>query len=316
MDRIPIIVITGATASGKTSLSIELAKSLGGEIVSADSMQIYKYMDIGTAKPTIEERENIPHHLLDIISPFESYSVADYVKDASCVVSDIYKRGKLPIVTGGTGLYVTSLVNDVDFDDTCDDPTLRDELFEIAKREGANKLLEILSEFDEISAKELHPNNVRRIVRAIEFYKTTGKTISEHKYETKLKKSRFESIIFSISHDRGELYQRIEKRVDAMIEQGLTDEVKKLIDMGCSKKLQSMQAIGYKQLLDYFSGLSTFDEAIRIIKRDSRRYAKRQLTWIRRDDRVIYLDSKGDILNNALSYIKDFKKNIDIFNKI
>lgn len=306
MNKIPIIVIAGATASGKTALSIETAKNFGGEIVSADSMQIYKYMNIGTAKPDDAEKDGVIHHLMDFVNPWEEYSVADYVEDAHKCIYDISKRGALPVVVGGTGLYINSLVDDVSFDEGTGDENIRRELYETAEKEGAGRLLEMLAEFDGEAARSIHPKNVRRIIRAIEFYRVTGKTISAHNAETKEKESRYEPLLLAVKWDRDKLYERIEKRVDIMLEAGLLEEVAALFEMGCTKKMQSMQGIGYKQLLDYYRGFSTLDEAVRIIKRDSRRYAKRQITWFKRDSRIHWLDAGSDIVKQAEEYTASF----------
>lgn len=286
MKKLPLIVICGPTASGKTALAIEAAKRYGGEIVNADSMQIYKYMNIGTAKPSDAELAAAVHHLVGFIDPREQFSVADYVPAAHEVISGIVSRGHIPIVAGGTGLYITSLVNDVEFGDDGSDPEIRAELNRLAEEKGAEELLKMLAEFDPVSAERLHPNNLRRIVRAIEFYKTTGRTISEHQEETKRKESRYEPQMFMVDYERSVLYDRINRRVDIMLEQGLVGEVESLLDMGCTAEMQSMQGIGYKETIEYIKGSITLDECAELIKQNSRRYAKRQLTWFRRDDRI------------------------------
>ncbi|MBQ7573828.1 MAG: tRNA (adenosine(37)-N6)-dimethylallyltransferase MiaA [Clostridia bacterium] len=306
MTKIPIIVVLGPTASGKTALAIDIALSFDGEIVSADSMQIYKHMDIGTAKPTHEERAKAPHHLIDFVSPTDSYSVADYCADAHGVIKDITERGKLPVMCGGTGLYINSVINDVTFTEMKADMKLRAELFEIAKEQGGEKLIEMLAEFDPTSAKTLHPNNIKRIIRAIEFYKLCGVPISEHNEETKNIESRYLPLMFMIDYDREVLYERINKRVDIMIDMGLIDEVKSLMDMGCNKQMQSMQGIGYKEIIEYLDSKCSLEEAISKIKQASRNYAKRQLTWFRRDDRIIHLNPYEDFKNTAVENIKRF----------
>lgn len=289
MKKIPLVVVAGPTASGKTGLAIEIAKRFDGEVVSADSMQIYKYMDIGTAKPTAEERAMCPHYLIDFVEPDEEFSVADYTRLAHEKIADIYKRGKLPVMCGGTGLYINSVVNDVEFGEMESDQKLRSELEEIGRAEGGEKLIEILEKFDPVSAKRLHPNNMRRVIRAIEFYKLTGVPISEHQEMTKQIESRYDPVMFCIDHDRDILYDRINKRVDIMIRDGLLDEVKRIMDMGYTKELNSMKGIGYKEIMDYFNGECTLEEAVENVKQGSRRYAKRQLTWFRRDERIIML---------------------------
>ena len=303
MTKIPLIVVAGPTASGKTSLAIDIAKELDGEIVCADSMQIYKYMDIGTAKATKEEQAQCPHHLMDIVEPDCEFSVADYTELAHKTISDIVSRGKTPIMCGGTGLYIDSVVNDVEFGEFENDYTLRRELEELAKKEGPQKLIDILSKFDVESAKKLHPNNLKRIIRAIEFYKVSGIPISEHQHMTKLKESRYNAVEFIIDRERCELYDRINRRVDIMMNEGLTDEVNMLIGRGYSPELNSMQGIGYKELIAYFDGKSTLDEAVDAIKQNSRRYAKRQLTWFRRNENIHWL-SPDNALEEALKTLK------------
>lgn len=303
-DKIPVVVVAGPTASGKTRLAIDIANSFDGEIVSADSMQIYKYMDIGTAKPTDDERRECVHHLIDFVEPDEDFSVAQYTELAHKVIYDIYSRGKLPVMCGGTGLYINSVIDDITFGEMESDEHLRAELKEIAERDGNEKLIEILSEFDPISAARLHPNNVRRVIRAIEFYKLTGTPISEHQEMTKQTESRYDPIMFCINYERGVLYERINKRVDIMISEGLIDEVSYLMKMGYTADLNSMKAIGYKEIAEYINGKCTLEEAIESVKQGSRRYAKRQLTWFRRDKRIIMLDPDS-AAEEAKEIIKD-----------
>lgn len=303
MKKIPLIVVAGPTASGKTALAIDIAKSVGGEIVSADSMQIYKYMDIGTAKATPEEMAQCPHHMIDIIEPDCDFSVADYAKLAHSEIENIINRGNIPILCGGTGLYIDSVVNDVEFGENDVDYALRDELMTLAKDKGGETLIKMLAEFDPISANRLHPNNLKRVVRAIEFYKTTGVPISEHQAMTKLKESRYNAVSFMITHDREKLYERINRRVDIMLDEGLYDEVKLLLDMGYGTELNSMQGIGYKELALCIKGETTLAEATEAVKQNSRRYAKRQLTWFRRNDKTNLLDPDG-AAKTALGIIK------------
>lgn len=293
MSEIPLIVVAGPTASGKTGLAIDIANYVGGEIVSADSMQIYKYMDIGTAKPTEEEQERAVHHLIDFLEPDDEFSVADYTELAHKTIADITSRGKIAVMAGGTGLYINSVVNDVTFGEMDTDYELREELHKIAEEKGSEYLLSMLAEFDEVSAKRLHPNNLRRIIRAIEFYRVTGKPISQHQEETKQVKSRYNPLMLCIDWDREALYDRINRRVDIMINEGLVDEVKRLMDMGYTKDINSMKGIGYKEVMDYLNGETTLEEAVEIIKQSSRRYAKRQLTWFRRDERIHYVTSEN-----------------------
>ena len=303
MKKIPLIVVGGPTASGKTALAIELAKALDGEIVSADSMQIYKYMDIGTAKPTADELKECPHHLIGFREPDCDFSVADYTELAHKTIADITARGKVAIMCGGTGLYINSVVNDVDFGEYENDYELRKSLDELAKKDGAGVLLDMLAEFDPVSAKRLHPNNIKRIIRAIEFYKVSGVPISEHQERTKLKESRYDATMFLINHNREVLYDRINRRVDIMISDGLVDEVRSIMNMGYSRDLNSMQGIGYKEMIAYLEGEISLADAIDMIKQNSRRYAKRQLTWFRRDDRINML-SPDDAVNEALEILK------------
>lgn len=305
MSKIPLIVVAGPTASGKTGLAIDIANYVGGEIVSADSMQIYKYMNIGSAKPTQKERAKAVHHMIDFLEPDAEFSVADYTEMAHKVIADIYERGKIPIMAGGTGLYINSVVNDVTFGEMDTDYELRESLRKTAEEKGSEYLLHMLSEFDEVSAKRLHPNNLRRIIRAIEFYKITGKPISEHQEETKKTQSRYNPLMLCVNWDREELYDRINRRVDMMMDEGLLDEVKRLMDMGYTKDLNSMQGIGYKEVMDYFDGKASLEETVEIIKQSSRRYAKRQLTWFRRDERIHYVSSENPF-EEAKLLIDDF----------
>lgn len=302
-----LAVVAGPTASGKTRLAIEIAKRFDGEIVGADSMQIYKYMNIGTAKPTAEERAEVPHHMIDFLEPDAPYSVAEYTEDAHKVIAEIASRGKLPVMCGGTGLYINSVVDDVTFGDFETDYALREELRKTAEAEGAQKLLEMLAEFDPESAQKLHPNNIRRIIRAIEFYKVTGTTISAHQKMTKERESRYEPIMLSIAWDRQELYERINKRVDIMLEEGLFDEVRSMMERGYTKQLNSMQGIGYKEVMDCMDGLMTYDEAVELIKQSSRRYAKRQLTWFRRDARINWINAENAV-EEAIKIIEEIRQ--------
>ena len=306
MSEIPLIVVAGPTASGKTGLAIEIANYTGGEIVSADSMQIYRHMDIGSAKPTQAERARAVHHLIDFVDPKTDFSVADYTVLAHETIADITRRGKTAVMVGGTGLYINSVVNDVTFGESDTDYELREKLTNEAREKGSEYMLHILSEFDEVSANRLHPNNLRRIIRAIEFYKTTGKPISEHQEETKKKKSRYNPLMMCIDWNRQVLYDRINQRVDIMLREGLVDEVRRLQEMGLTRDMNSMKGIGYKETMDYLDGSVTLDEAAEMIKQNSRRYAKRQLTWFRRDERIHYLNSDRAF--------EEAKKLIDNFN--
>lgn len=299
---IPAVVVAGATASGKTALSVELAKRLSGEIVSCDSMQIYKGMDIGTAKPTKSEMQGIPHHMLDILEPSENFSVADFCDMAREIIADIARRGNLPILTGGTGLYIDSLINNVEFAEETGTGNIRDELFEVAEKEGNAAVYEILLKIDPDYAKIVHPNNLKRVIRAIELYKTTGMTVTEH---NKLPKTPiYKSVCFCIAWDREILYDRINKRVDQMIENGLCEEAKSLYDKYGRQKFTAFAGIGYKELFDYLDGKKTLSEAIEEIKQGTRRYAKRQLSWFRRNDKIHWLTPDGNMVENAIDIIK------------
>ena len=309
MNKIPVIVVAGPTASGKTGLAIHIAKKFDGEIVNADSMQIYKYMDIGTAKPTCEERTQAVHHLIDFVEPDAEFSVADYTALAHEKIADIYSRGKMPVVCGGTGLYINSLIDDVTFGEMETDYALSAELRTIAEEQGANVLLDMLAEFDEESAKKIHPNNLKRLIRAIEFYKVTGVPISKHQEMTKQVESRYNPLMMIIDHDREVLYDRINQRVDIMLQEGLIDEVKSLMEKGYTRDMNSMKGIGYKEVMDYLEGTVTFDEMTEILKQSTRHYAKRQLTWFRRDERINYIDAKGNVLQEADKLIGEWLKN-------
>lgn len=309
MSEIPIIVVAGPTASGKTGLAIEIARYTDGEIVSADSMQIYKHMDIGSAKPTAEERAQAVHHMIDFAEPFEEFSVADYASMAHSVIADIHNRGKMPVMAGGTGLYINSVIDDVTFGEIEDNGELRKRLKKEAEELGGEEMLKKLAEFDSVSAQKIHPNNLRRIIRAIEFYYLTGTPISEHQEMTKRRKSRYNPLMLCIDRDREELYERINLRVDMMLRDGLEEEVKVLLESGCGRSLNSMQGIGYKELIDCIEGKISLEEAAETIKQSSRRYAKRQLTWFRRDARIHYIDGKN-AFEEAKILIDEFIKTL------
>lgn len=306
-DKIPILILTGPTAVGKTALSIELAKVLGGEIISADSMQIYRKMDIGSAKISQEEMDSVVHHMIDVVDPDEDFSVADFHDMASQIVSDIHKRGKLAIVTGGTGLYLNSLVYDMDFGGTNSDPSIRKDLEEILNDKGKDYLYRLLQDLSPEAAKRIHPNNTKRVIRAIEVYKTGGDMgdfSNDLKYNPK-----FDAKIIVLNRDRSILYDRINQRVDMMFDMGLLDEVKGLHQMGYTSQMQSMKGIGYKEVLEYFDGKMTLEESIDILKQGTRRYAKRQITWFKRYENALWLDlDKVTELDDQIEAIKDFIK--------
>ncbi len=291
IDIKDLIVITGATASGKTALSVKLAKELNTEIVNADSMQIYKYMNIGTAKPTKEEMENVPHHLIDILTPDQNFSVADYCKMANEKIQKIQSNGKVPILVGGTGLYVDSLVNNIQFSDIKSDEKYRVEMEDLAKEYGNEHIYNMLIKTDPESAKKIEVADRKRIIRALEVYHCTGKTITWHNQQSKSVPSPYNTYMFAIDMDRAKLYDKINRRVDIMFEMGLVDEVRSILNMGVDKNCTSMQAIGYKEVIDYIDGVADLDSVKDIIKQSSRRYAKRQLTWFRRNKKINWIDN-------------------------
>ena len=304
-----IVVVCGPTASGKTALSIALAKAFDGEVVSADSMQIYRGMDIGTAKPTLEEREGIPHHMLDVAEPGEIYSVSRYVQEATACVEDILSRGKLPIVCGGTGLYIDGLIRGTDFQPAGTDNGIREELEKEWEEQGAEAMMARLAAVDPDSAERLHLSDKRRILRALEVYLATGETITAHNARTKAIPPRFEAVMIGLNtQPRDILYGRIDRRVDVMLEQGLLQEVQTLLEKGLLEGTAA-QAIGYKELLAHFRGEMTLDAAADLIRQKSRNYAKRQLTWFRRDERVKWIvynapQAAQAVLQEATEYLQ------------
>lgn len=292
-----ILVLGGPTAVGKTELSIELAKKLNGEIISADSMQIYKYMDIGSAKISKEEMMGIKHHMIDIVDPSVNYNVADFKAYGTKAIEDILNRGKLPIIAGGTGLYINSLTCNMEFTEAEKDDCYRFELEKIANEKGNEYIHNILKDIDPISYKEIHANNRKRVIRALEVYHLTGKPFSSYNAGEDFYNTKYDVHYFVLTMDRIKLYERINKRVDIMMEKGLLDECIKLKEMGYTSSMQSMQGIGYKEILYYLDGNLPIEEAIDKIKQGSRNYAKRQLTWFRRDPRVTFLDK--DIMSDV-----------------
>lgn len=309
-DRsIPLVAVVGPTASGKTALGVELAKRYNGEIVSADSMQIYKYMDIATAKPTKVEMQGVVHHLISLVEPDKPFSVADYVRLARKEILNIYQRGKLPIVVGGTGLYVSSLLNNIEFSHMATtDEWLRARLLEIAENEGVDELLRMLSSFDADSAERLtKQRNIKRIIRAIEIYKITGVTMTEALRSSRLVSSPYRDVRIGLkTQNRQLLYDRINSRVDLMLEKGLIEETKKIMGMNLSKTAK--MAIGYKELIPYIEGHITLEEAVEKLKMETRRYAKRQLTWFRRDEKISWFDidllSMEDIITSVSQLVE------------
>jgi tRNA dimethylallyltransferase len=304
-----IVIIAGPTASGKTAVGVELAKKLSGEIISADSMQIYKYMNIGSAKPDIKEMQGIPHHMINILYPHEEFSVSLFRAMAGSYIDDILSRNRLPIVVGGTGLYINSLTYNLDFTETADDKEYRTYLSQIAASLGNDYLHNMLRTVDNETYMKLFPNDVKRVIRALEVYKNTGKTISEYQRESKKHSSEYNIAYIGLTMERQKLYDRINKRVDIMFKMGIMEEVEKLKEMGYQRNMTSMQGIGYKEILDYLDGKYTFEELKNIIKQYSRNYAKRQLTWFRRDERINWLnidefDTFDEIIENLVDYIE------------
>lgn len=286
----PMVILTGPTAVGKTALSIELAKRINGAVISADSMQVYKHMDIGSAKILPEEMQEIPHYMIDELEPEEEFHVVRFVEMAKKYLAEIYAAGKIPIIAGGTGFYIQALLYDIDFTDQESDEAYRSRLETLAKEQGREKLHEMLREVDPASAEAIHANNMKRVIRALEFYHLTGKKISEHNEQEQKKSSPYNFAYFVLTDDRAKLYERIDKRVDHMIEQGLVDEVQKLREMGCHRDMVAMQGLGYKEILAYLDGELTLEEAVYIIKRETRHFAKRQLTWFKREREVFWVE--------------------------
>ncbi len=289
MKKKSLVILTGPTAVGKTDLSLKLAKAIGGEIISADSMQVYRRMDIGTAKLKKEEQE-IPHFLIDILEPEEEFNVVKFQVLAKKAMEEIYSRNHIPILVGGTGFYIQSILYDIDFKENNKDNKIRKELEEQAKLLGAEYMHQKLQQVDKKAAQEIHANNGKRVIRALEYFYQTGSKISEHNREQREKQSNYNYAYFVLTMDRKKLYQRIEERVDSMMEQGLLEEVKGLVNERISETATSMQGLGYKELYAYLKGDCSLEEAIYIIKRDTRHFAKRQLTWFRREKDVIWIE--------------------------
>lgn len=286
----PLIILTGPTAVGKTALSVKLAKVINGSIISADSMQVYRGMDIGSAKVTKEEMGGIKHYLIDVLEPDEEFHVVRFQQMAKEVMAEIYQEGKIPILTGGTGFYIQSVLYDIDFTSQQEDIAYRERLEQLAKEQGNEVLHAMLQEVDPVSAEKIHANNVKRVIRALEFYEKTGTPISEHNEKEAAKESPYVFCYFVLNDDRQRLYDRIELRIDQMLEQGLVDEVRKLKEKGYHKEMVSMQGLGYKEILAWLDGEISYEEAVYILKRDTRHFAKRQLTWFRREKDVIWVD--------------------------
>ena len=297
MQKEKVIVICGPTASGKTALSIELAKKINGEIVSGDSMQIYKDMDIGTAKPTKEEMQGIKHYLIDFVSPDKRYSVADYKQDAKKMIREIIKKGKVPIIVGGTGLYIDSLIYEIDYPNIEFDEKYREKLENEVNEKGLEELYERARKIEEQAIEKISKNDKKRILRILEIYHATGKNKTEQEIESRKKEVEYDYKVYALKWDREKLYERINKRVDIMIEQGLIEEVKSVYKK-YNKFPTAMQGLGYKEVVEYLENKTTKEEMIEIIKQETRRYAKRQMTWFRKNKQTIWLNAENEIQNN------------------
>ncbi len=307
----PLIILTGPTAVGKTELSIKLAKAVNGEIISADSIQVYKHMDIGSAKVTKEEMDGVKHYLIDVLEPTDEFNIYVFKKLANEAMEEIYAKGKVPIIAGGTGFYIQSVLYDIEFSNEEGDKSYRHELEKKAANEGVEVIHKMLEQVDPKAASEIHENNLRRVIRALEYYNETGKRISEHNEEQRQKNSPYDFKYYVLNMDRDKLYERINLRVDIMLENGLLLEVKKLKDMGYSSDLVSMQGIGYKEIREYIDDRCTYDEAVETLKKNTRNFAKRQLTWFRREESVTWLNheafdnDKDKILEFMLDDLKE-----------
>lgn len=285
----PLVILTGPTAAGKTALSLQLAKAIGGEIISADSMQVYRHMNIGSAKILPEEMQGIPHHLIDILEPNEEFNVVTFQKAAKECIKEIGSRNHIPILTGGTGFYIQAVLYDIDFTENEENTAYRRELESLAEEKGNSFLHQMLEEVDAQSASVIHENNRKRMIRALEFYRMTGEKISEHNEAERKKEAAYNACYFVLTDERQLLYERIDQRVDHMIEDGLVKEVAFLKELGCTREMVSMQGLGYKEILGYLEGDISLEQAIYLIKRDTRHFAKRQLTWFRREKDVIWV---------------------------
>ena len=307
MNKPKVIVICGPTASGKTALSIELAKKINGEIISSDSMQIYKDMNIGTAKPTREEIQGIKHYLIDFVDPDKRYSVADFKKDAENAIKEILNKGKVPIVVGGTGLYVDSLIYGIEYQDIKLDEQYRKQLEEIALQDGGlEKLYNKAKEIDNLAIKKISPNDKKRIIRILEIYKATGKTKTEQEEESRKNEVKYDYKVFAINMEREKLYDRINRRVDIMIQQGLIEEVKELLQK-YNEFPTAMQGLGYKEVVGYIENKYTKEEMIEKIKMETRRYAKRQITWFKKNKQTIWIDGLKDKQDNIQIILEEIK---------
>lgn len=299
-----LIVLSGPTAAGKTKLSIALAKAIGGEIISADSMQVYKHMDIGSAKIKPEEMEGVSHHLIDVLEPEEEFNVVVFQKLCKEAMEGIYERGHIPILTGGTGFYIQAVLYDIDFAENDGDTSYREELEALAKERGCEYLHQMLTRVDPLSAEAIHPNNIKRVIRALEFAHQTHAPISAHNEEQRKRESHYASCYFVLTDDREKLYENIDRRVDEMMKKGLFNEVAALKERGCTRSMVSMQGLGYKELLAHLDGEISLEEAVYRIKRDTRHFAKRQLTWFKREKEIIWYH-KGEFGYDEGAILKD-----------
>lgn len=310
MNKKKLIILTGPTAAGKTAASIGLAKAVGGEIISADSMQVYKEMDIGSAKIKKEEMQGVPHHLIDVLYPDEPFHVVRFQQMAKEAIERIYANGRVPIIVGGTGFYIQAVLYDIDFTEQEHDDSYRKELAAFAEKKGAEALHDKLKEVDPKAAEQIHFHNVKRVIRALEFYHQSGLLISQHNERERMKESPYDFFYFVLNDDRERLYERINHRVDQMLSEGLEKEVLALKNKGYTKDMVSMQGLGYKEMLDYLDGECSLETAVYRIKRDTRHFAKRQITWFKREKDVIWIDKKAcdydenKILNTMLTYME------------
>ena len=306
----PLVVLTGPTAVGKTKASLGLAKALGGEIISADSMQVYQYMNIGSAKIRTKEMQGVPHFLVDVLKPWEEFHVVRFQQMAKAAMEGIYARRHIPIVVGGTGFYIQALLYDIDFSENDGDASYRQKLEQIAKERGERNLHERLKAIDPAAALKIHENNVKRVIRALEFYHQTGQRISEHNERERQKESPYQFVYFVLNDDRKRLYERIDARVDQMLKEGLVDEVAALRDMGCTRDMVAMQGLGYKEIFAFLEGELSLDEAVYRLKRDTRHFAKRQITWFKREKEVIWINKdeygydEDRILLDMIRYVR------------
>ena len=310
MNKRPLIILTGPTSVGKTSLSIALAKAVGGEIISADSMQVYRTMDIGTAKIAPEQMQSVPHYLIDVLDPVEDFNVVRFQQLAKEAMEQIYAKNKIPILVGGTGFYIQAVLYDIDFTENDTDTSYRKELEQLLMDQGGAYLHEQLQKVDPDSAAAIHPHNSKRVIRALEFARLTGDKISEHNKEQREKESPYQFCYFVLNKERSKLYETIDRRVDQMLEEGLIPEVQTLANKGYTRDLVSMQGLGYKEILAYLEGECTLEEAVRILKRDTRHFAKRQLTWFKREKDVIWVDkdsfsSEEEVLDYMISNLQE-----------